>query len=218
MRIVLLGPPGAGKGSLALLCKIQLKLKHLSTGQIFREEMAKGSALGEKVRAFVTNGRLVPDDLVTHVMVARLSAKRYRAFVLDGFPRTQGQAAGLDKALERLHMPLNGAVYITSPQPLLIRRLSGRLVCSRCGANYHVRTMRPKQRGLCDRCSAKLITRKDDQIKTIRRRLAIDHKTCKPLLDYYKKRKVLYRVDGRGRIATVFIRANKLFHRQRWVS
>ena len=217
MRIVLLGPPGAGKGSLALLCKTYLKLAHLSTGQIFREEMARGTPLGERVRAFVTNGRLVPDALVTHVMVARLSAKRPRAFVLDGFPRTKGQAAGLDKALERLKLPLNGAVYITSPEALLIRRLSGRLVCSKCGANYHVRTMKPKRRGLCDRCGAKLVTRKDDQIRTIRRRLAIDHKTCKPLLDYYKKLKILSRVDGRGRIATVFVRAEKLFRRQSWV-
>lgn len=218
MRIVLLGRPGAGKGSLALLCKNKLKLKHLSTGQIFREEMAKGSTLGEKVRSFVTNGRLVPDDLVTRVMVGRLTAKRYRAFVLDGFPRTKGQAAGLDKALTRLKLPLNGAVYITSPEAILIKRLSGRLVCSKCGANYHMRTMRPKRRGLCDRCAAKLITRKDDQIGTIRRRLAIDHKTSKPLLDYYKKSGTLYRVDGRGRIATVFVRAEKLFRCQNWVA
>ena len=218
MRIVLLGPPGAGKGSLALLCKTRLKLKHLSTGQIFREEIAKGTALGDKVQAFVAQGRLVPDRLVTRVMVARLSAKRYRAFVLDGFPRTHGQAAGLDKALERLHLPLHGAVYITSPEALLIRRLSGRLVCSRCGTNFHMRTMRPKRRGVCDRCGAPLITRKDDQISTIRRRLAIDHKTSKPLLEYYGKRKVLYRVDGRGRIGTVFVRAERLFRRQGWVA
>lgn len=218
MRIVLLGPPGAGKGSLALLCKTQLKLKHLSTGQIFREEMQKHTALGEKVRAYVTSGRLVPDDLVTRVMVSRLAAKRYRAFVLDGFPRTHGQAAGLDKALEKLKLPLHGAVYISSPEPTLIRRLAGRMVCSRCGANFHVRTMKPKRKGLCDRCDGKLVTRKDDQIETIKRRLLIDHKTSKPLLDYYHKRKMLRRVDGRGKIAAVFIRAGKLFRQQGWTS
>lgn len=218
MRIVLLGPPGAGKGSLALLCKTHLKLAHLSTGQIFREEMKRGTPLGEQVRAFVTNGRLVPDVLVTRVMVSRLAHKKPRAFVLDGFPRTKGQAAGLDKALDRMKLPLHGAVYITSPEALLIRRLSGRLVCSKCGANYHVRTMRPKRRGVCDRCASKLTTRKDDQIQTIRRRLAIEHRTSKPLLDYYDKRKALSRVDGRGRIATVFVRAEKLFRNKGWIA
>ncbi|MBI4340930.1 MAG: nucleoside monophosphate kinase [Candidatus Omnitrophica bacterium] len=217
MRIVLLGPPGAGKGSVALLCKTRLRLPHLSTGQIFREEMAKRSPLGRRVGAYVTGGRLVPDALVTRVMVNRLTSKPHRAFVLDGFPRTQGQAAGLDRALERLRLPLHGAVYITSPEALLVRRLSGRLVCSTCGANYHARTMRPKRPGVCDRCHGALATRKDDRIETIRRRLAIDRRTSKPLLAYYQRRKALYRVDGRGRIETVFVRARRLFHRQGWI-
>ena len=218
MRIVLLGPPGAGKGSLALLCKTRLHVAHLSTGQIFREEMARRTPLGERVRAYVTSGRLVPDALVTRVMVHRLASTRYRSFVLDGFPRTQGQAVGLDRALEKLKQPLHGAVYITSPEPLLVRRLSGRLVCSKCGANYHTRTMRPRRPGRCDRCGAALMTRKDDQIGTIRRRLAIDGKTSKPLLAYYRQRRALYRVDGRGRITTVFVRACKLFRRQGWMT
>lgn len=217
MRLVLLGPPGAGKGSLALLCKQRLRVAHLSTGQIFREEMEKKSPLGERVRAYVTSGRLVPDDLVTRVMVSRLSAKRYTRFVLDGFPRTRGQAAGLDAALSRLKLGLHGAVYVTSPEAVLIRRLSGRLVCSKCGANYHARTMKPKKAGVCDHCGGGLIMRKDDQISTIRRRLTIDHKESKPLLDYYRARKGLYRVDGRGRIATVFVRACGLFRRQGWI-
>ncbi len=216
MRIVLLGPPGAGKGSLALLCKAQMHVAHLSTGQIFREEMARHTPLGERGRAYVTSGRLVPDTLVTRVMVSRLALRRHRSFVLDGFPRTQGQAAGLDRALTRLKQPLHGAVYITSPAALLIRRLSGRLICSKCGVNYHAHTMRPKQPGLCDRCGGALITRKDDQIGTIRKRLAIDGRTSKPLLAYYRQRGVLYRVDGRGRIATVFRRTRTLFRRLGW--
>lgn len=203
---------------MAWLCKTRLRVAHLSTGQIFREEMARRTPLGETVRRYVTSGRLVPDALVTKVMVHRLAAKRFRAFVLDGFPRTEGQAAGLDKALERLRLPLHGAVVITSPEPLLVRRLSGRLVCSKCGANYHVRTMRPTRPGVCDRCGGALVTRKDDQLATIRRRLAIDRKASRPLLAYYRRRGILYRVDGRGRITTVFVRARTLFRRQGWIA
>jgi adenylate kinase len=218
VRIVLLGPPGAGKGSLALLCKTKLRLDHLSTGEIFRHEMARGSALGARVRRYVTNGRLVPDALVVRVMVARLQAGvGRRGFVLDGFPRTKGQAAGLDRALARLALPLDGALYLTSPQPLLVRRLSGRLVCAACGANYHVRTMKPKRSGRCDRCRGKLVTRKDDQPATIRRRLALDRKTAKPLLEYYRRQGRLYLVDGRGKIGTVFVRTMKLLRRKGWL-
>lgn len=218
MRIVLLGPPGAGKGSLALLCKTRLRLDHLSTGEIFRHEMARNSPLGERVRRYVTNGRLVPDALVVRVMVARLSAgTRKRGFVLDGFPRTRAQAAGLDRALQRLRLPLDGAVYLTSPETLLVRRLSGRLVCSACGANYHARTMKPKRAGRCDRCKGQLTTRKDDQPVTIRRRLGLDRKTATPLLNYYRRHGTLCLVDGRGNIDTVFVRTMKLFRRKGWL-
>ncbi len=203
---------------MALLCSRKLGIEHLSTGQIFREEMAKGSVLGRKVRAYVTNGRLVPDALVIRVMTSRLASSAHRkGYVLDGFPRTKGQAAGLDRALRRFKQPLRGAVCLTSPEPLLVRRLSGRQVCSKCGANYHARTMRPKKAGICDHCQGALITRKDDQPQTIRKRLAIDRKTSQPLLDYYKQQKRLHTVDGRGRVETVYGRALKLFKRQGWV-
>lgn len=218
MRIVLLGPPGAGKGSLAWLYGTRLGLAHLSTGEIFRQEIARKTMLGRRVQRYVTTGRLVPDALVVQVMASRLDAKTLaRGLVLDGFPRTAGQAAGLDQALRKKRTALDGAVYLTSPEPLLIRRLSGRRVCERCGANYHVRTMRPRHPGRCDRCRGRLIIRKDDLPETIRKRLQVDRRAAAPLLAYYWRRRLLYRVDGRGHIETVYRRTLALFRRLGWL-
>lgn len=204
---------------MALLCEQRLGLAHLSTGEIFRQEIARRSVLGRRVQRYVAAGRLVPDALVVQVMASRLGAARVRrGFVLDGFPRTQGQAAGLDRVLERKRKPIDGAVYVTSPEALLVRRLSGRRVCSRCGANYHLRTMRPKQAGVCDHCGGSLMTRTDDQPVTIRKRLALDHRTAKPLLAYYKSTGRLSTVDGRGHIDAVFQRTLTLFRRRGWIN
>jgi adenylate kinase len=218
VRIVLLGPPGAGKGSLASLYKERLGVAHLSTGQMFREEIARNSALGRRVKAYVTSGRLVPNGLVVAVMAKRLRRATAAGFVLDGFPRTRGQAAGLDRLLRRHREALDGAVYLTSPPPLLVRRLSGRRVCSRCGENYHIRTMRPKRAGRCDRCRGRLTTRKDDRPETIRKRLRIDRKAAAPLLAYYRKRRLLFPVDGAGHVETVYQRTLGLFRRNGWVN
>ena len=218
MRIVLLGPPGTGKGSLARLCHERVHAAHVSTGEIFRHEIEIQSALGKRVAKFVTKGKLVPDALVIEVMTKRLVHSHYsRGFILDGFPRTRAQAVGLDAALKRLKIPLSGAVYIASPETVLVRRLSGRRVCEKCGANFHLRTMRPKKAGVCDHCRGELITRADDAPATIRKRLSLDHKMASPLLNYYAKQKALYRVDGRGHIETVYKRALKLFRKQGWV-
>lgn len=219
MRIVLLGPPGAGKGSLAVLCHQRLGLEHLSPGEIFRQEIAHSSRLGQRVKRYVVAGRLVPNELVLEVMASRLTPRLLKqGFVLDGFPRTQGQAAGLDRVLHTRRAPLDGAVYLTSPTALLIRRLGGRRVCPKCGTNYHLRTMRPKRAGYCDRCRVPLVTRKDDQPDTIKKRLAVDRRAASPLLNYYQRRELLYRVDGTGRIDPVFVRAMKLFQRRQWVT
>ena len=218
MRIVLLGPPGAGKGSLASLYHARLGVPHVSTGEIFRHEIARKSRLGQRVSRYVTNGRLVPDPLVVEVMASKLGRGTLaKGFVLDGFPRTAGQAAGLDRVLERRRRALHGAVYLTSPESLLIRRLSGQWVCESCGENYHVQRMPPKQPGRCDRCRGRLITRKDDQPATIRRRLAIDRHTARPLLAYYRRRGLLHTVNGAGHVETVYRRTVALFRRLGWV-
>lgn len=219
IRIVLLGPPGAGKGSLASLCEQRLKLSHLSTGQIFREEIARNTAVGKRVQRFVATGRLAPDNLVVQVMSSFLSPNRLaKGFVLDGFPRTRGQAAGLDRLLQHKKAPLQGAVYLSTPQHILIRRLSGRRVCSKCGANYHLRTMRPKKAGYCDRCKSPLMTRKDDVPATIKRRLEVDQKASKPLMDYYRRRNLLHEISGSGRLESEFSRMMRLFKDLGWSS
>jgi adenylate kinase len=218
IRLVFLGPPGAGKGSLASLCKTRLGLTHLSTGAIFRQEIELGTTLGKRVQRYVTNGRLVPPNLVVEVMASRLPRRGKKGFVLDGFPRTRSQARGLDRILKKRKQALTAAVYITSPQALLVRRLSGRRVCQRCAENYHMRTMRPRHTGQCDRCNGKLITRKDDQPKTIRQRLRIDRKEAAPLLAYYQKQGLLHRVNGEGHITSVFTRTLALFEKEGWMS
>lgn len=268
MRIVLLGPPGVGKGSLASLCETRAGLAHLSTGEIFRQEIARHSALGRRVRAFVTSGRLVPDALVVRVMASRLGARAgvgvnpvprpvcradgtgrpdsrgigrepsgattpflpldikdvkggspwygVKGFVLDGFPRTEGQARGLDRLLQRLGRPLDGAVVLWTTRTVLIRRLSGRLVCPRCGANYHVVTMRPQRRGRCNRCRESLVARKDDRPDMVRKRLAIYERAAAPLLAYYRRDGRLCRVSGTGSIEAVFARTMHALRRKGW--
>ena len=218
MRFVFLGPPGTGKGSLAWLCERRVGLVHVSTGEIFRQEIARRTPLGRRVQQYVTNGRLVPNALVVNVMVSRLTPKILaKGFVLDGFPRTKGQAAGLDQALAQRKAPLQAAIHLDSPERLLIRRLTGRRVCSRCGANFHIRTMRPKRPGRCDYCQGRLIIRKDDQVDTIKKRLAIDRKASAPLVAYYRQRGLLYSVNGAGHVETVFVRMMKLFRQHGWL-
>lgn len=219
MRIVLLGPPGAGKGSLASLYTERLGVPHLSTGQLFRGEIARNSALGRRVKAYVTKGHLVPNSLVVEVMAKRLTGRDSKSgFVLDGFPRTRGQAAGLDRVLRRLRQVLDGAVYLTSPEPLLVRRLSGRRVCVKCGDNYHVRTMRPKRAGRCDRCQGRLMVRRDDAPETIRKRLNVDRRAAAPLLAYYRRKGLLFPVNGTGHVETVYRRTMGLFRRNGWIA
>jgi adenylate kinase len=202
---------------LASLCEARLGLAHLSTGAIFRREIARKSSLGRRVGRYVTSGRLVPNALVIRVMAASLGGKALRrGFVLDGFPRTAGQAAGLDRVLAQRRQPLDGAVYLTSPQSLLVRRLSGRRVCARCGVNYHLRTMRPVRPGRCDRCGGTLVIRKDDLPATVRKRLRIDRQAARPLLAYYRRRRLLCLLNGAGHIETVCVRALALFRRQGW--
>ena len=218
MRIALLGPPGAGKGSLASLYKQRLGLAHISTGDIFRQEVDRRSALGRRVQRFVTRGKLVPDRLVVQVMRKRLSrSRRSGGFMLDGFPRTVGQARGLDVVMRRMGCPLNGAIYLAASQSVLVRRLAGRRVCARCGANYHIRTMRPTRAGRCDRCQGVLIIRDDDRSATIKKRLAIDRVEATPLLRYYEKQGKLRRVNGAGALEGVFARTLALCRLEGWL-
>lgn len=234
LRLVLLGPPGAGKGTLAGLLEKKLGLRALSTGELFRNEIHRRTALGKLVTRYVSSGRLVPDELVVKVMVKRLA--RYirpcsvpspersrgarhgvaRGVVLDGFPRTVGQARGLEAFLRARGAQLAAALYLECPTSLLIARLSGRRVCSRCGRNYHIRTMRPRRTGVCDACTGALVIRKDDQVKTIAKRLEIDRAKAKPLLDFYRQRRLLSRLNGSGDVTQVFQRVRRLMKQEGW--
>ncbi len=188
-----------------------MKIRHLSTGELFRQAITQRTALGKAVSRYVTSGRLVPDSLVVSVMTAHLTRGLLaRGVVIDGFPRTVGQAKGLAAYVASAGRPLDGAIYLDCPQRVLVDRLGGRVVCSRCGRNYHVRTMRPKCSGVCDACGAALVTRKDDQVATITKRLQIDRVQAKPLLAYYQLQGLLYRVDGTGRSTAVCARVVRL--------
>ncbi|MBI4353998.1 MAG: nucleoside monophosphate kinase [Candidatus Omnitrophica bacterium] len=218
LRLVLLGPPGAGKGTLAGILEKELGLAHVSTGEIFRDEIRRKTSLGKTVNRFVTSGRLVPDELVVSVMAGQLARRRKgRGLALDGFPRTVGQAKGLEAFLSDRGLALDGAIYLDCPTPLLIARLSGRRVCSRCGSNYHIRTMRPRRSGVCDACGGTLIVRKDDQVNTITKRLVIDRAQATPLLDFYRQHHRLYRVSGSGGAVRVFQRVQRLMQQRGWL-
>jgi len=215
---VLLGPPGSGKGTLASQLEEMLGIAHLSTGDIFRQEVKRKTALGRQVEGFVSQGRLVPDELVVKVMTSRLNASLMRrGFVLDGFPRTVGQARGLDEFLRKQHKPLSGALSLACPATLLIVRLSGRQVCPQCGAIYHVRRMSPKRKGLCDRCDSRLVTREDDRVATIKKRLVIDRAEARPLLGYYRQEQLLHLINGNGSGTQTFDRTMRLFRQQGWI-
>ena len=218
LRLVLLGPPGSGKGTLAKQLEERLGMTTLSTGDIFRREIKAGSRLGQQVSDFVTQGLLVPDGLVVSVMTKQLTPRRLqRGIALDGFPRTVGQAEGLNRFLRSKRRPLRAAIYLYCSPALLVSRLSGRRVCGTCGAIYHVRNMPPKRPGICDRCGGALITRRDDRLATIRRRLAVDRAQVRPLLAYYRRQGVLHRVNGDGTSEPVYDRVLRLFRQHGWL-
>jgi adenylate kinase len=198
MRLILMGPPGAGKGTLASLLKETLKVPHISTGDILREEMKKGSPLGKKAKGFIETGALVPDELVTALVEKRLATGKdlKKGFMLDGFPRTLAQAKDLDGILAKLKRPLDRAIYLESTLPVIIQRLTGRRVCRKCGTGFHVTNRPPKKAGVCDLCRGELYQRADDNEETIRKRMDVYLTTTLPIVDYYKGRGNLLTMDG----------------------
>ena len=197
LRIVLLGPPGAGKGTHAKILSERYGIPHISTGDILRSHIQKATPLGKKAKSFIDNGRLVPDELVIEMMEHRLQESDVKkGFILDGFPRTVEQAKALDVILEKLKMPLSFVLEFDTSEEVIVFRLSGRRACPNCGMNYHIQNITPKIEGICDKCETPLIQRKDDKQETIKERLRVYHGQTEPLIQFYKDRKLIRVVNG----------------------
>ena len=197
MRLVLLGPPGAGKGTQAQVLAKELQVPHISTGDMLREAIRSASPLGVKAKECMDKGTLVSDDIVIGLVSERLKKPDARkGFILDGFPRTREQAESLDRSLKGLCMPLDFVLYFKTSLAVIIRRLSGRRICGQCNKNYHITNFRPRVEGVCETCGGKLIQRPDDKEETIENRLQVYEKQTAPLIEYYLGKKNLAEVSG----------------------
>jgi len=197
VRLVFLGPPGAGKGTQAARCAVAWRVVHISTGDLFRAEATRATTLGQQLASYMQRGVLVPDALVVELVSQRLGADDAQAgFILDGFPRTVAQATAVDATLATRQQPIELAVHFATSAAVMLRRLSGRRICRSCGANYHVETLRPSVAGHCDHCQGALYQRADDQPETILKRLDIYRAESEDLLLHYRQRGLLRDVNG----------------------
>ena len=197
MKLILFGPPGAGKGTHAKILSGKWKVPHLAAGDILRSHIRQGTDVGKRAKAVIERGELVPDILINELMLGQLETpEAKRGFILDGYPRTMGQAEALEAFLRKKAAALDAALYFKTSVEVIVDRLGGRLSCPKCGANYHVRNIPPKVKGKCDLCQADLVQRPDDKPETIRHRLEVYEKETSPLLDYYRKQGLLQEVAG----------------------
>ena len=204
MRLVLLGPPGAGKGTQAEFIVDQYKIPHISTGDIFRKNIKEGTELGLRAKAFIDKGALVPDSLVVEIVEARLKeADCIKGFLLDGFPRTEFQAEELDKVLENMGVGLTAVLNIKVDPALLVSRAVGRRICRSCGATYHIINNPSTIEGICDKCDGELYQRSDDVEETVANRINVYMNETSPLIHYYKTRGKLVDIDGEQDIKIV---------------
>ncbi len=205
LRTILLGPPGAGKGTQAVKIVEKYGIPHISTGDIFRENIKKGTELGKKAQEYMNKGELVPDDLVIAIATVRLLEDDCKnGFLLDGFPRTVYQAEKLDEFLEAHNSKIDKVVDISVGKEELMIRLTGRRVCKKCGASYHIVNIPPKKEGVCDICGGPLIQRDDDNAETAANRIEVYEEQTRPLVDYYKKAGNLVLIDGTTGLENVF--------------
>jgi len=207
LDLILLGGPGSGKGTQAELLATKLKLPHISTGDLFRENLRQATELGKLAKGYMDRGELVPDDVTDHMVEERLGRTDVRdGFILDGYPRTLAQAVALDEILARLGRRITGALNIDVPDSSIVERLSGRLICRSCQAPFHVRFHPPKVQGVCDHCGGELYRRSDDNPATIRTRLATFHRQAEPLIHYYRDCGVLRDIAGNDAVDAVCAR------------
>ena len=196
-RLVFLGPPGAGKGTQAVNVAAELGVPHVSTGDILRAAVKAGTPLGLEAAGYMNTGKLVPDELVNRMVAERLAKPDCKpGFLLDGFPRTLVQGRVLGETLTKLGMVLDAVIYFDVPREDLLRRLTGRRSCPKCGAIYHVETLKPEKAGACDKCDVGLVQRTDDTIETVENRLVVYERQTSDLIDYYRKQGLLKEVPG----------------------
>lgn len=205
MKIIMLGAPGAGKGTQAKMLADKYMIPHISTGDIFRASIKNGTELGQKAKTYMDQGLLVPDELVCDLVVDRVQQEDCKeGYILDGFPRTIPQAEALDVALAKLGTKIDYAVNVEVPDENIVRRMSGRRACVACGSTYHIVHNPTKTEGICDRCGKELILRDDDKPETVTKRLNVYHEQTQPLIDYYTKQGALAEVDGTMSMDDVF--------------
>lgn len=205
MKIIMLGAPGAGKGTQAQMIADKYNIPHISTGDIFRENVKNGTELGIEAKKYMDKGLLVPDELTVKILLDRVAKDDCKnGYVLDGFPRTIPQAEVLDNALNELGEKIDYAINVDVPDTNIIRRMSGRRACLSCGATYHIEHVPPKKEGICDKCGKELVQRDDDKEETVKNRLEVYHKQTQPLIEFYTKKGVLKTVDGTVDMKDVF--------------
>ncbi|MBR2402659.1 MAG: adenylate kinase [Lachnospiraceae bacterium] len=205
MRIIMLGAPGAGKGTQAKKITARYSIPHISTGDIFRANIKNGTELGKKAKTYMDQGLLVPDELVVDLVVDRVNQEDCaKGYVLDGFPRTIPQAEALDKALTEMGQSIDYAINVEVPDENIVQRMSGRRACVNCGATYHIVYAPTKKENVCDTCEGELILRDDDKPETVQKRLNVYHEQTQPLIDYYTEQDKLVEVDGTIDIEKVF--------------
>ena len=205
MKIIMLGAPGAGKGTQAKMIAKEYGIPHISTGDIFRANIKEGTDLGKEAKTYMDAGQLVPDELTVKILLDRVAKDDCKeGYVLDGFPRTIPQAEVLDEALTKLGDKIDAAIDVDVPDENIVRRMGGRRACVTCGATYHIEHVPPKKEGICDTCGSELILRDDDKPETVSNRLKVYHDQTQPLIDFYTKKGVLKSVDGTIDMMDVF--------------
>ena len=205
MKIIMLGAPGAGKGTQAKMIAEKYSIPHVSTGDIFRANIKEQTELGMEAKKYMDQGLLVPDELTVKILLDRVAKDDCKnGYVLDGFPRTIPQAEVLDKAVSELNETIDFAINVDVKDENIIRRMSGRRACLKCGATYRIEHIPPKKEGICDKCGSELVLRDDDKPETVEKRLKVYHEQTQPLIDYYNKKGILKEVDGSQDMKDVF--------------